>query len=47
MLQARPITGVEFSWDADVDAWQTKPDNPDTIWTRAMSDEGWTGAKTH
>jgi pyruvate,water dikinase len=46
VLQARPITGVEFSWDADVDAWQTLPDDPDAVWTRAMSDEGWTGAKT-
>ena len=23
LLQSRPITGVEFSWDADVDSWQT------------------------
>jgi rifampicin phosphotransferase len=46
LLQARPITGVEFSWDADVDAWQTLPEDYDTVWTRAMSDEGWTGAKT-
>lgn len=46
ILQARPITGVEFSWDADVDAWQTRREDPDTVWTREMSDEGWTGAKT-
>jgi rifampicin phosphotransferase len=46
VLQSRPITGVEFSWDADLERWQTVPDDPGTIWTRAMSDEGWTGAKT-
>ena len=46
VLQGRPITGVEFSWDNDVDAWQTLPDEPDAVWTRAMSDEGWTGAKS-
>lgn len=46
VLQARPITGVEFSWDADVDAWQTNPDDDDAIWTRGMADEVWTGAIT-
>jgi phosphohistidine swiveling domain-containing protein len=46
VLQGRPITGVEFSWDADVDAWQTLPEDYEAVWTRGMSDEGWTGAKT-
>ena len=46
LLQSRPITGVDFSWDSDVDAWQAEPDDPDTIWTRAMADEVWHGAVT-
>jgi rifampicin phosphotransferase len=46
VLQARHITGVEFSWDADLDRWQAAPEDPHTVWTRGMSDEGWTGAKT-
>jgi pyruvate,water dikinase len=46
VLQARPITGVEFSWDAELEHWQAVPEDPQTVWTRGMSDEGWTGAKT-
>ncbi|ORA40332.1 hypothetical protein BST20_07240 [Mycobacterium branderi] len=43
LLQSRPITGVEFSWDVDLDDWQRVPEPDDTIWTRATADEGWTG----
>jgi rifampicin phosphotransferase len=46
LLQSRPITGVEFSWDADVDRWQWLEFDPDTTWTRAWADSNWTGAKT-
>jgi rifampicin phosphotransferase len=46
LLQARPITGVEFSWDADVDDWYTLPDDDEDYWSRTWSDEGWTGAIT-
>ena len=46
VLQARHITGVEFSWDSDLERWQPVPEDPQTVWTRGMSDEGWTGAKT-
>lgn len=46
LLQARPITGVEFSWDADVDDWYTIPDDDEDYWSRTWSDEGWTGAIT-
>jgi phosphohistidine swiveling domain-containing protein len=46
LLQARPITGVEFSWDDDVDAWQMNPEDDEAIWTRGMADEVWTGAIT-
>jgi pyruvate,water dikinase len=44
LLQARPVTGVDLSWDADVDAWQILPDVPDdTVWTRAWTDSVWCG----
>jgi len=46
LLQSRDVTGVEFSWDADVDAWQDLPDDDDYVWTRAWSDQVWTGAIT-
>lgn len=46
LLQARDITGVEFTWDEDVDAWQSTSDDPEIIWTRAFADEFWTGAIT-
>jgi rifampicin phosphotransferase len=47
LLQARPLTGVEFSWDADIDQrlWDTANDD-EYYWTRDMSDENWTGAIT-
>lgn len=46
LLQARPVTGVEFSWDADVDDWYVLPDNDEDYWSRTWADEGWTGAIT-
>ena len=49
VLQCRPLTGIEFSWDADVDlaTWSDRPrDEADVLWTRDMADEGWTGAIT-
>jgi rifampicin phosphotransferase len=46
LLQSRPITGVEFSWDTDVDSWQIHEFDRDTVWTRAWADSNWTGAKT-
>ncbi|KAB5550005.1 Pyruvate, water dikinase [Coniochaeta sp. 2T2.1] len=44
LLQSRPITGVEFSWDADCEDWQVFDDADDTTWTRSLADENWTGA---
>jgi pyruvate,water dikinase len=46
LLQARPVTGVELSWDHVVDGWQTTPEVPGTLWTRVKSEEMWNGAKT-
>jgi rifampicin phosphotransferase len=45
LLQSRPITGVEFAWEADInDEGIPVPD--DTVWTRAVADEWNTGVLT-
>lgn len=47
LLQARPITGVEFSWDADVtNSVQGNNDGVefDETWSRNFPEEMWTGA---
>ncbi len=47
ILQARPITAVEFSWDADVTASVQGNDDAvpyDNIWSRVFPEEMWTGA---
>jgi pyruvate,water dikinase len=49
VLQARPVTGVEFSWDADVTNSVQGNDDPeavpyDNIWSRVFPEEMWTGA---
>jgi phosphohistidine swiveling domain-containing protein len=46
LLQSRSITGVEFTWDEDVDGWQNLPVPQDTVWSHAFADEFWTGAIT-
>ncbi len=48
LLQSRDVTGVEFSWDSDILAWnQLQPPLPDdTIWSRKWADYGYTGKKT-
>lgn len=49
VLQARPITAVEFSWDADVTySIGGNDDNVpwDNIWSRAFPEEMWTGGIT-
>ena len=43
ILQARPVTGVEFTWDEDVDGWQPAEEEPDTTWTYTWSEMYWTG----
>ena len=47
VLQARPITAVDFSWDADVTYSVQGNDDAiayDTIWSRVFPEEMWTGA---
>ncbi|HZZ45311.1 MAG TPA: PEP/pyruvate-binding domain-containing protein [Pseudonocardia sp.] len=39
LVQARPITGVEFTWDDDLEAFQTRHEDADTVYTRAWSDD--------
>lgn len=46
ILQSRAITGVEFTWDEDVEAWQWLPDSDECLWSHAYADEFWTGAIT-
>jgi phosphoenolpyruvate synthase/pyruvate phosphate dikinase len=46
LLQSRPVTGVEFTWEEDLDLWPSLPEEDDLIWTRAAADEWWTGAIT-
>ncbi|MBY8990059.1 MAG: hypothetical protein KGD58_04820 [Candidatus Lokiarchaeota archaeon] len=46
LLQSRPVTGVEFKWEEDLDLWPSLPEDDDIIWTRAWADEVWTGAVT-
>lgn len=46
LLQSRPITGVEFSWDQDVLSVADLEEDQDTIWTRAYGDEIFNGALT-
>ena len=43
VLQARPVTGVEFTWDDGVDGWQSSAEEPDTTWTYTWSEMYWTG----
>jgi pyruvate,water dikinase len=49
MLQARPVTGVEFAWDAEVtESVQGNSEAVpyDNIWSRVFPEEMWTGAIT-
>ena len=46
LLQSRPITGCDFSWDELVDGWQTAQDDDNYVWTRSWADEVWTNAIT-
>ncbi|CAN0262821.1 unnamed protein product, partial [Phaeothamnion confervicola] len=46
LLQSRPITGVDFTWDEDVDAWHTAPDDENTVWTHTWCEQFLTGGIT-
>ncbi len=46
LLQARPVTGVAFTWNEDLDRWQSAPEDDQAIWTRAFADEFWNGGVT-
>jgi rifampicin phosphotransferase len=44
LLQSRPITGVDFTWDAEVDLAHLQPVAQDAVWTRAYADAIMTGS---
>ncbi len=44
LLQSRPVTGVDFTWDADVDRGHLQAAAVDTVWTRAYADAIMTGS---
>jgi pyruvate,water dikinase len=47
LLQAREVTGVELSWDEDLDDWKrTDPAPPDTLWSNVWAREIWCGRIT-
>jgi phosphohistidine swiveling domain-containing protein len=46
LLQSRRITGVEFSWDADVNDDPEVSASDDTVWTRGFADEVYNGVIT-
>jgi phosphohistidine swiveling domain-containing protein len=46
ILQARRITGVEFTWDEDLESFHPDPEVPTDIYTRAWSDDFSIGAIT-
>ncbi|MHB8696301.1 MAG: PEP/pyruvate-binding domain-containing protein, partial [Solirubrobacteraceae bacterium] len=52
LLQSRPITGVEMSWDADLNhghqitSYRYPPEDPFAIRMRGLADEAWTGPVT-
>jgi rifampicin phosphotransferase len=46
LLQSRRITGVDFTWDEELDYWHVLPEDDDVILSRSMSDEVWHGAIT-
>jgi pyruvate,water dikinase len=37
LLQARPITGVDFDWAADIESFAWAPDDENTLWTSQWS----------
>ena len=46
VLQSRPVTGVEITWEEDIDAWQTEPEDDKTVWTYTWAEMYWTGGIT-
>ena len=46
LLQSRPVTGVKFTWEEELDLWQSLPEDENLIWSRKWADEVWTGAIT-
>jgi pyruvate,water dikinase len=43
LLQSRPATGADFSWDEDLESWQRYRGDDSIVWTRSWADEVWNG----
>ena len=46
ILQSRPVTGVEFTWDEDINDTIPARHDDNTVWTSAWSDDFMTGGVT-
>lgn len=46
LLQARPVTGVEFTWPEGFNDWQSVPEREDSLWTFKYAEQFWTGGIT-
>ena len=46
LLQARPVTGAEFTWDEDINATITARHDENTVWTSTWADDFLTGGVT-
>ncbi|MEV4421549.1 PEP/pyruvate-binding domain-containing protein [Patulibacter sp. NPDC049589] len=47
LLQSRPVTGVDFTWDEELEYWhEAGPSADDEVFTRSYSDSVWGGGCT-
>lgn len=46
ILQSRDVTGVEFTWDEDLESWQPAPADDETVWNNSYAQQYWNGAIT-
>lgn len=44
LLQSRPVTGVNFAWEEDIELPEKEEDEDGTIWEKSWAEEGLTGA---
>ncbi|MET0983823.1 MAG: PEP/pyruvate-binding domain-containing protein [Steroidobacteraceae bacterium] len=46
LLQSRPITGVAFAWEEDIELPEKIEDEENTVWEKTWAEEGLSGANT-
>jgi rifampicin phosphotransferase len=44
LLQSRPATGADFTWEEELEYWQRHEDDDTILWSRSWADEVWNGA---